>query len=472
MALILAALYLLQGSFNADASPLSIVLPRQTSNVLGAPQECICPNTRSRWDIIWSCLATIFVCTWVSVHPNIPALGEPWWKKVSRRVELMFWSIIAPELIINWAIQQWFGARQLVIKYKEYGWTMSHGYFIQMGGFMLYNNDKPIGVLDPAGLDRLVKEDIVAMPRITEQEIQDRSKSDGLSKALVVIQTTWFIGQCIARRAQGLIITELELATLAFAAVNGVMYMFWWSKPLDVQTTIRVDLLLPIPQKPDVSHVVDYGHRTSVNFPQETEIEHENPIPSSTMRSYQSMKNSKFQDICSSVWWLISGILLRWPVYGIDALVTRVRNILNSDSIDKGAMGVPTFYAPRILSEFEVGWEGFPLAFAFPFVGILFGAIHLAGWNFSFPSLIEANIWRVSSSLITSVPVIFVVFEIYAGFSMPDFVVSFIIVVLSAALLLYIVARLALLVVALTTLRDLPLEALSAVEWTSFLPHI
>ncbi|KDR79743.1 hypothetical protein GALMADRAFT_62095 [Galerina marginata CBS 339.88] len=492
MLLIVITLYLLQGFFNADAAPLSTIFPRQTSTDLGAPQECICANTRLRWDIVWSCLATIFVCTWVSVHPNIPALGEPWWKKLIRRLELMIWSIIAPELILFWAAQQWAAARKLARKYKEHRWTTSHGYFIQMGGFMLYDNNKPIGVLSPNELDRLIKEEKVAMPQTTEQEIQDRSKSDGLSKALVIIQTTWFISQCIARRVQGLIITELELATLAFASVNGVMYMFWWFKPLDVQTTVRVDLLLLSPQRPKVP--------VDPEVVQETEIECENLIPSSEVssRPYKSIKDSKFQDLCSSVWWLISGILFRWPTTGVRAVLTRIRDIFKSDEIDKGAVGVPMFYTSYTGSlstkqQYEETYAAFIVFYSLPSVGILFGAIHCAGWGFSFPSLIEANTWRVSSAIITSVPAILLVLGIYSSFQdkfgddffvpkslennflvqkIPGFLFSLFAVVTVFPLPFYILARLALLVVALTTLWDLPPEALATVEWTLFLPHI
>ena len=43
--------------------------------------------------------------------------------------------------------------------------------------------------------------------RITEDEISDRSKGDGLSKLIFILQTSWFIVQCIARHMQGLDLT-------------------------------------------------------------------------------------------------------------------------------------------------------------------------------------------------------------------------------------------------------------------------
>lgn len=103
-----------------------------------------------------------------------------------------------------------------------------------MGGFMLYNDDQPKGILTFNSFCDLIKRQCIDFPRITEDDIQDRSKGDALSKGLVILQTSWFILQCIARWNQHLSVTELELVTLAFAALNGVMYFLWWNKPLDV----------------------------------------------------------------------------------------------------------------------------------------------------------------------------------------------------------------------------------------------
>jgi hypothetical protein len=114
-----------------------------------------------------------------------------------------------------------------------------------MGGFMLYKGKTPIGVLTAEHMERLLSEGRIVFPDIDEDEIKDRSKGDGLSKFLVIVQTWWFIAQCITRKAEGLVITELELVTLAFAVLNAAMYFFWWSKPLNVAIAVRVPLLEP-----------------------------------------------------------------------------------------------------------------------------------------------------------------------------------------------------------------------------------
>ena len=115
--LILQVVYVLH-SFQTHAAPLTSLLAESRDTVLSTP-ACICPaDQRTIWDILWSCLATIFACSWVSVHPNIPASNESWWRIFLRRLELMFWAVVAPESIISWALRQWFGARDLERIYK------------------------------------------------------------------------------------------------------------------------------------------------------------------------------------------------------------------------------------------------------------------------------------------------------------------------------------------------------------------
>ena len=86
----------------------------------------------------------------------------------------------------------------------------------------------------------LLWEGQIAFPSITEAEIEDRSKADSLAKGIAVLQTTWFIAQCISRKAQGVITTEVELITVAFAALNGILYFLWWNKPLGVKCHVPV----------------------------------------------------------------------------------------------------------------------------------------------------------------------------------------------------------------------------------------
>ena len=119
MLLILTLIYLLH-AFQSYAVPLTSILEESTSysTVIITP-ACICPgDQRTIWNLLWSCLATIFACSWVSVHPNIPGPNESSWRIFLRHLELLFWSVVAPETIITWALRQWLGARYLEKLYK------------------------------------------------------------------------------------------------------------------------------------------------------------------------------------------------------------------------------------------------------------------------------------------------------------------------------------------------------------------
>ncbi|KAJ6481035.1 hypothetical protein C8R45DRAFT_797083, partial [Mycena sanguinolenta] len=52
------------------------------------------------------------------------------------------------------------------------------------------------------------------------EDIRDKSKGDALSKGVALLQGVWFILQCLARVHKRFDITQLEIATLAFAIVN------------------------------------------------------------------------------------------------------------------------------------------------------------------------------------------------------------------------------------------------------------
>ena len=108
---------------------------------------------------------------------------------------------------------------------------------------MLFEGDNPKGVLSPSRFSELLAAGKINFPTITVEEIEDRSKSDGFTKTIALGQTLWFVAQCIARGAQHLDLTLVELLTLSLAVLNGLMYFLWWNKPLDVRCPVRVYLL-------------------------------------------------------------------------------------------------------------------------------------------------------------------------------------------------------------------------------------
>jgi len=101
--------------------------------------------------------------------------------------------------------------------------------------------DDRVTILTLEMLRELVKDPEFKI-RMTEDAITDKSKSDALSKSIFILQTSWFIIQCIARRVQGFNLTRLELTTLALASLNGITSILWWHKPLGAQAPVRMYL--------------------------------------------------------------------------------------------------------------------------------------------------------------------------------------------------------------------------------------
>ena len=125
---------------------------------------------------------------------------------------------------------------------------------------MLFEGEEAKGVLSLQQLDELLETKKIEFPTITVEEIQDRSKGDAFSKTVALGQTLWFIVQCLARRAEHLDITLVELLTLSLAVLNGLMYFLWWHKPLDVRRPVRVYLLDKLNEAVDPDS--EYFHRT------------------------------------------------------------------------------------------------------------------------------------------------------------------------------------------------------------------
>ena len=132
-------------------------------------------DTQSVYNILWSCLSTIFACTWLTVHPNIPAPGDSKWAILRRRVAIMGYTLLFPEYVLFWAGRQYYGARYFTKKYekKHTGWMRAHAFFLIMGGFTLHEGGKPVWVLDVEEMEELSEAGKIKWPMITEEEIAD-----------------------------------------------------------------------------------------------------------------------------------------------------------------------------------------------------------------------------------------------------------------------------------------------------------
>lgn len=72
------------------------------------------------------------------------------------------------------------------------------------------------------------------LPDIDELEIKDKSKTDGLAKALVLLQAAWMLLQTLGRLVTGIPTTLLEVNTIGHILCAFVIYLLWWSKPREI----------------------------------------------------------------------------------------------------------------------------------------------------------------------------------------------------------------------------------------------
>ncbi|KAF7977197.1 hypothetical protein HWV62_4447 [Athelia sp. TMB] len=493
-------------------------------------------NCRNLDGIVQSCLVTILACVWFAVHRNIPAprpktspeldssirIWTTLWRTVrDQKVSLIVFlvALFLPELILGWAVRQLVLARKLARKLEkarlnaieartgevddaeiterlegqlspgtpttptstefermlstnrrsqshvpcdkcdgrgsqfdlfvaakrianaDERWTVSHAFFVAMGGFEFYNEDGPLYPLSPANVLELVARDHIVPP--TAHEISDRSKGDWLTKGVAIGQTVWFVVQCIARRATGLPVTSLEVMTLAYTVITVAMYAAWWHKPLNVSCAIRVP---------------------------EEEVKEEEVFT------------------CTSRWEKIGIYMVGWQ----DSYV---------DLRERKGLGVPIFWAGRPSIN-----DGVVADLAVISVAMTFGAVHCVAWYSDFQSHLEQKLWRWSSIAIIAAPgalgAIGYTVLVSAFVAMrrlmpqPDpgsayrtagnqsayfsarrayakAVNMFLLgIVFTPIIVIYIAARIILIVLSFTSLRGLPFAAYQTVQWTTFMPHI
>jgi hypothetical protein len=77
-----------------------------------------CENTRSLISIVWSCLGTIFLCTWVAIHPNIAVPCRRGLSSALHRVKILIVALMVPEFIIMWAMRQYSAASEITRRYE------------------------------------------------------------------------------------------------------------------------------------------------------------------------------------------------------------------------------------------------------------------------------------------------------------------------------------------------------------------
>jgi len=333
-----------------------------------------------------------------------------------------------------------------------------------MGGFVLYDREHNFQrTLSEDDLEELDRRKMVDWPRITEKEIWNRSKADVLSKGFAVLQTVWFIIQCISRGAANLPITELEIVTLAFSTLNVITYWLWWDKPFDARCPVHVYLKTHHDLKDDrhesnkaslqaaSSKGQDLKEEEIKNISRATVTEDVNseratkqalypPIPDSNIEPSESditlsftMNDHSLQpafvplasagclspanrraisqpalshEECNPTFaerreemGLTVSLLYTFIWIPLKTAFTPLSKMFSSDSIPEHDRS----HVPTFFCPADYDGEAYAY---FVMIGItlVFGAIHCIPWVFKFPTFSEMWLWRLSSFTITAAP--------------------------------------------------------------------
>ena len=386
-------------------------------------------------------------------------------EEISECVSVLFFHIRS--LVINW-----------FPCYAEYRWTRTHGFFAVMGGFVLCEDDKPPIILDPTELAQYLQSGEID---ITQAEIRDKSRGDALSKGLVIVQTGWFILQCTARFVEHLPVTEIELVTLAFATLNFVSYGLLWDKPLGMQCPHHVvKKMKPILQS-EVEEEGEYkygegwqgGCKGTILSRSKNILDVCKTIatiapnmPTIFIRKTMATFRAAVACVREKRIWIMVGHIA-WVTYENSLGKIGYMGLKKSDDIAPGAKSIPMFYSGKLICN-NMEQHATLAASA---IATLFGVIHCIAWFFEFESCTVKWLWRISSLTITCIPlVLFVGFRfdthIKPGVQALGFPFAFLVGIL------YVLARILLLVLPLVSLRSLSLGAYQTVRWTTFIPHI
>jgi hypothetical protein len=162
------------------------------------------------------------------------------------------------------------------------GITMTSAFFIIMEGFAYRHGQSfdipdselkfPNLILTPAGFLQLARRKILHPGLLDEKTIADRSKANSLAKLLMCAQAFWVVINVIARKANGLPNTLIDLNVVVHVVITIFVYALWWNKPLAVQNPVILNPVTKSDEEldyriPQFSELFKYSYNASPNFP-------------------------------------------------------------------------------------------------------------------------------------------------------------------------------------------------------------
>lgn len=344
------------------------------------------PNGRGTIDILWSCLATIFLSTWAVVCLNVPDPSDTQWKHLRRKILYTFIGVVGPEWLLGCALGEWQSARASVAHFKarrnDDKWTMKHAFFADMGGFVLRTSDNHRFFLDTKMIHWLLEHQAISTAQFEEhylldsKAIDDRNKSDTFVRLIGIGQILWFCVNVIARGTQRLAVTTLEVTTIGIIVGSVMTVYFWRHKPADVQSAVVIEIDVTLNQI--ILLEEDEVARTKPWF--------RNPLEFTSGRIWSF----------GLIWQYVVNILK-------DARPGCWRK-KKGKSLGRRSETQDVFPVTGVAMLIEVG------------AGVVFLGTNFIAWNFHFPTLIERLLWRLSACGLVVLSAVFLfITEIFSG---------------------------------------------------------
>ena len=375
------------------------------------------PSGRGTWSILWSCLATIFICTWSALHLNIPEEHGRWYL-IFRKIGWMLVAATAPEIVLYNSAGNFFEARALLKHLRNrgfHGWTLTHTQFAYSKGFWSRTPQGEARKCEPDLLRTLIEYRDVDGPPISEEELKSRSKGDWVIKLTAVVQIIWFVIQTLFRAIEHFQTTALEIMTVAFVFCSVFIYGFSLNQPQNVEYPVYIEVS-------DAAMAKDGSA-----FPARDET-----VPKKkSERSIHAAEEG-------------------------------------AEPARQGRIGRPSQYVP--------GWavEIVPV-FLFGLFASGFGALHCLAWNSPFPTAKEQLAWRICSATTTAMPAALILLSVpmfWAKASNSDGILAVLMsLVLLQIVAVYVIGRITIIVLAFISLRALPADAFRTVSWNDYIPH-
>lgn len=133
-------------------------------------------------------------------------------------------------------------------------WTLTHSYFANMGGIQIEKKIHVHNCCEPFLVKNCLTTFILAKCctrtnhslflrlSISKADIEDKSKANWLTKGIAIAQISWLIISICARKARSLTISQIEVCTVAFAALATATWLANWYKPKDIERPITIDI--------------------------------------------------------------------------------------------------------------------------------------------------------------------------------------------------------------------------------------